>query len=159
MDLPFTESDPSSENKDVIHKDPEIQGGIAASCTVETWRAPRTVTSLSMIDGWLGRGYVTFKDGGIAQNVRDKVNSEYGRFIWVAPTQPTSHIWTESSLIHYLSFLADEIRLRRKQLGLDASAKALILLDQAGAHMSRSYLQLQQKWSAQHNIESWSKRF
>ena len=65
----------------------------------------------------------------------------------MAEPQPQSHIWNESSLIHYLQFLGGEIRTRRAQLGLTASDRALVLMDQAGAHMSRPFKQIKEKWA------------
>ena len=65
-------------------------------------------------------------------------NSHLSRWLYIAEPQPQSHIWNESSLIHYLQFLAGEIRARRAQLGLTASDRALVLMDQAGAHMSKT---------------------
>ena len=35
----------------------------------------------------------------------------------------------------YLSFLAGELQTRRRQLGLDHSARALIMMDRCGAHV------------------------
>ena len=49
--------------------------------------------------------------------------------------------------------LQQEVRMRRKQLGCNASARALIFCDQAAAHMSRKYQRIHAKWSAEHNID------
>lgn len=46
------------------------------------------------------------------------------------------------------------LRLRRRQLNLTAKDRALIMYDQASAHMSQKYIQIQKKWSEQHNCEA-----
>ena len=154
LDLPLTEVDPSAHAKQTEARIPQVQGGEAASCTVDAWRQPRSLTTLSWIDGHVSRGYLTFREGGISQATRDLVNERYGQFIHVGQPQPSSHVWSESTLIHYLSFLAGEIRVRRQMLQLDASHRCLVMMDQAGAHMSRTYLSIQEKWCEQHNVES-----
>lgn len=154
MDLPLSESDPKAGNRVHEMKEPLVQGGPASSSFVEGWRSPRTITTLSFVDGTMGRAYLTFREGGISNAVRDQVNRKYEKYMFIADPQPTSHIWTESSLILYLDFLAQEIRLRRAQLNLSAEARALVLVDQAGAHMSKSFIKLQRKWSIANNIVS-----
>ena len=154
LDLPLSEPDPSLGQHQSELKVPHVQGLEAASATVDAWRQPRTLTSLSFIDGYMGRGYVTFKEGGISQSLRDHVNRKYGQFIHVAPPQASSHVWTEASLVSYLSFLGEELRIRRQMLGLTAHDRALIMMDQAGAHMSRTYVKLQEKFCEQYNVET-----
>ena len=48
-----------------------------------------------------------------------------------------------------------EFRTRRAQLGLSASARGIVMYDQASAHMSKSFLKVQQKFMEQYNIEAW----
>lgn len=155
LDLPLSEMDPKGSHKQDSRKEPQVQGMLQASSTVDGWRNPRTLTSLSFIDGAMGRGYLTFREGGISHATRSELNNKYGKYIFIAPPQPSSHVWSEASLIHYLDFVAQEVRIRRQELGVTASARALLMMDQAGAHMSRSYAQLQEKWCIQHNIVSW----
>jgi hypothetical protein len=54
--------------------------------------------------------------------------------------------------MRYLDFLAEEVRCRRAQLNLSWSDKALVLMDQAGAHMSKAFETVQKKWSTANNI-------
>ena len=56
--------------------------------------------------------------------------------------------------MYYLDFLAEEVRSRRRQLGLTARDKALVMMDQAGAHISKTYRKLQMQWCERHNIEA-----
>ncbi len=153
LDLEFSDEYPCSKSSTMPL--PEVQGGPAAVAMIDDWRSPRTLTTCSFIDGHIARGYVTCRKGSISNNVREWANSHLKRWLYVAEPQQQSHIWNESSLIQYLQFLAGEIRTRRAQLGLTASDKALVLMDQAGAHMSRTFKQIQQKWSQEHNVVPW----
>lgn len=154
LDLPLSEVDPAAGRKQTSLAIPQVQGGEAASCAVDSWRQPRSLTTLSWVDGFMSRAFITFREGGISQATRDLVNSKYGQYIHVGPPQASSHVWSESTLIQYLQFLGEELRVRRKMLNLDASHRALIIMDQAGAHMSKTYVALQKKWCEQHNVES-----
>ena len=153
LDLEF--SDECQASKSNINSLPQVQGGPAAAAMIDDWRSPRTLTTCSFIDGYIARGYITCRKGTISNNIREWANSHLSRWLYVAEPQPQSHIWNESSLIHYLQFLAGEIRDRRSQLGLSAADRALVLMDQAGAHMSRTFKQLKDKWSEEHNIVPW----
>ena len=84
---------------------------------------------------------------------------ELSEWIEVGPRQSRSHIWTSETMCVYLQFLAGEIRHRRRQLGLDHGARALILCDQATQHSSRKFKTIREQWSKQHNVESWSGSF
>ena len=152
LDLPLTEKDPKAGDFKHEPKRPMVTGMNAASATVDGWRNPRTLTTLSFIDGYMGRVFVTFRERGISQATRELVNEKYGKFLFVAEPQPSSHVWSEGTLIHYLDFLAGEIRCRRAQLGLTGADRALVLMDQAGAHMSKTYFKLQKKWCLEHNV-------
>ena len=153
LGLPLTEEDPKRTSCKEL-SDPVVQGMEVASAMVDAWRSPRTLTTLSFVDGHVGRGYVTFRQGGISAATRELVNQKYEKYLYIADPQATSHIWTEESLVHYLDFIASEIRVRRAQLQLTAQDRALVIMDQAGAHMSQTFLALQSKFTAQHNIES-----
>eukprot|EP00435_Cladocopium_sp_Y103_P046397 s787_g13.t1 len=63
-------------------------------------------------------------------------------------------MWNEDSFILYLRFLAEEIRSRRAQLGLSAKHRAMVLMDQAGAHMSQTYLALQAKCEIEDSLRA-----
>ena len=119
LGLPFTEEDPQAKSGKEL-AEPAVQGMEVASAMVDAWRSPRTLTTLSFIDGKVGRGYVTFRQGGISAATRELVNQKYEKYLYVADPQATSHIWTEESLVHYLDFIAGEIRVRRAQLQLPA---------------------------------------
>ena len=78
-------------------KAPQVSGGAAASCMVESWRLPRSVTTLSFVDGYMGRGYITVRVGSLPEHKRSKLNRELN-----------SHVWSETTFVNYLSFLAED---------------------------------------------------
>ena len=53
LGVPHTE-DPNEPSRN----GPCVQGGIAANSCVEDWRAPRTLTTLSWSDGFVGRAFL-----------------------------------------------------------------------------------------------------
>lgn len=142
LDWDFTESDPRQKRKKTEMRRPH------------QWRSPRTVTTLSWIDGAMGRGYVTFRQGTVTDRTRQWANSHLGRWLHVAEPQPQTHIWSETSLAQYLPFLGAEVRSRRAALGLNAQHRAMILLDQAAAHMSATFKTLKDKFCSQFNVVS-----
>lgn len=55
-------------------KRPAVQGGRAASCSVDAWRLPHTLCTLSWIDGRVGRGFVTARHDVLSTADRDQAN-------------------------------------------------------------------------------------
>lgn len=153
LDMEITEVDPRAQLKEEPSQ-PQVQGQAAASAMVQGWREPRTLTTLSFIDGFVARGYVTCKVNTIPRATIAKINREMERYLHIAEPQPKSHVWAEGSLIPYLDFLAGELRARRKALGLTGQHRALILMDQAGAHMSRTFETIQRKWCEENNVDT-----
>ncbi len=153
LDMEFTEQDPRTTQK-TEPRTQQVTGGAAALGCVENWRQPRSLTTLSWIDGTVSRGYVTYRKGTIPEKAKEWVGQHLSKWLVLGEELPNTHIWNESTFISYLSFLAVELRYRRKQLGLTAHDKALIICDQAGAHMSRTYRALQINWCTEHNVES-----
>ena len=151
LDLDLTEPNPAHQKKENQHI-PQIQGQAASTSMVQNWRQPRTLTTLSFVDGHVARGYVTFKEGTISRANIDAMNQELSQHLHIAEPQPNSHIWSEKSPIPYLEFLAQEVRCRRTQLGLTARDRCLIIMDQAAAHMSRTYLAIQKRWCEENNV-------
>jgi len=154
LNLRFTEPNPDCKDAHQRSSMPEVSGGATATAPVDAWRTPRTLTTLSFIDGYVARGYITVKAGGISEANRELLNQSLSKYLYIEDPQEGTHIWNEKSLIRYLSFLAEEVRARRKSLGLTARHRALVMLDQAAAHMSSSYRRIQAQWSEQHNIET-----
>ncbi|CAK9022800.1 unnamed protein product [Durusdinium trenchii] len=155
LNMDLTEEDPASTSVEEpssngLH---QITGGSAGVAPVDEWRLPRTVTTISFVDGHVSRAYVTLRSGTMPESTRKRINQQLDKYLFIEQQQVTSHIWNEATQIKFLDFLAKEVRTRRKMLGLDATARALVLLDQAGAHMSRKYERIQEQWSRQHNIE------
>ena len=154
LGMDFTEPDPKLAILDHQPRKPTVEGSVAASSFVDQWRAPRTLTTLSFIDGHVGRGYVTCRQGSISAKTREWANRELSKWLFVAEPQPTSHIWNEENLMPYLQFLAEELRCRRRQLGLSINDRAMIMMDCAGAHVSKTFKNIQDRWCAQHNVDT-----
>ncbi|CAK9001346.1 Malate dehydrogenase 2 [Durusdinium trenchii] len=155
LDIPFSEPDPGAFTHKTELKPIQITGGPAATAVVDEWRLPRTVTTLSFRDGYLGRAYITVRSGSLPEKTREQLNTNLQKFIFIAPPQEKTHVWSRVTFIKYLTFLAEEFRIRRRMLGLTAKDRGLIMLDQAGAHMGRLYERIQHNWSVQHNIVTW----
>lgn len=81
LDIPYTESLVKDDNP-CPHK-PTITGGASATGSVEMWRVPRTVTTLSWRDGVVGRGFITCRDDSLTSAQRDLVNQARGIVRWV----------------------------------------------------------------------------
>ena len=58
------------------HKLCEIQGGFAANTAIEGWRVPHTLTTLSWVDGFVGRGFVTARADHLGAASREKLNKD-----------------------------------------------------------------------------------
>ena len=105
LDLPMTEGDPSAP-KPLESRLNRVQGGPAASAAVEGWRNPRTLTTLSFIDGHIARGFVTVKE--IPENTRTKLNKELSRWLYIEKGLGRTHIWNQETLILYLAHLSKD---------------------------------------------------
>ena len=53
-----------------------LQGGAAATFPIEGFRTPRTLCTLSWIDGTVGRGYVTARIDAISEDQRQQANED-----------------------------------------------------------------------------------
>ena len=71
LGLPFTEA---SASTDTDPAPPTLQGGKAATGVVDLWRMPRTVTTLSWIDGTAGRSFITCRDNCLSEKQRIQIN-------------------------------------------------------------------------------------
>lgn len=107
LDLAFTEPDPS-EPKPPLLKDPKVTGGVAASACVEEWRAPRTVCTLSYMDGHVGRSFLTLRVGSMPEDTRRKLNEQLSKYLVIDEFQQKSHVWNAVTFVRYLQFLAEE---------------------------------------------------
>lgn len=53
-----------------------VTGGSAANYGVDGWRTPHTLTTLSWIDGSLGRGFITVRADHLGAASREKLNQD-----------------------------------------------------------------------------------
>lgn len=134
---------------------PAIEGSRESSMLspVLNWRHPRTLTTLTWSSGDMGRGYETVLNETLSEQERKQINVTLDKWIFVARPQPESHMWTGGTLVDYLEFLKGEIRAQRVRHGLDATHRALILFDKAGAHTSKVYARIRQQFSDEMNCE------
>ena len=109
LDLPLTEEDPAIAKVRTSVSKPQVMGGPAASAVVDEWRVPRSVTTLSFADGHVGRLFVSFREGTISRDVRNRLNQELGKYMWIDLPQEKSHVWNQETLLRYLNFLAEEL--------------------------------------------------
>lgn len=107
LDMQLTEPDPGVPQRNKEIKPVEVTGGPAATAVVDEWRTPRTLTTLSFRDGFVGRAYLTMKSGTIPEDLRKKLNQELGKYIFIEKLQAKTHVWNQESLILYLDFLAE----------------------------------------------------
>ncbi|CAK9031803.1 Malate dehydrogenase 2 [Durusdinium trenchii] len=103
LNLRFTEPNPDCKDAHQRSSMPEVSGGATATAPVDAWRTPRTLTTLSFIDGYVARGYITVKAGGISEANRELLNQSLSKYLYIEDPQEGTHIWNEKSLIRYLS--------------------------------------------------------
>ena len=108
LDLPLTEADPGVKIVSASMRKPHVQGGVAASAAVEQWRVPRSVTTLSWRDGFVSRAFVTVRKGTMSEETRSKMNRELKKHLVIDEPQERSHVWTQETLVRYLSHLSQD---------------------------------------------------
>lgn len=80
------------------------------------------------------------------------MNEELGHVIHISKRHSgNSHMWTSATLGEYLEFLAQELRQKRKRLGLGVSSRALILMDKATVHSNTTFAPLRERFERAHN--------
>ena len=75
LNLPITER-MDDEVQHSIHKS-EVSGGPGANVSVDQWRMPRTLCTLTWRDGTMGRGYITCREDSITESQRKQANEEW----------------------------------------------------------------------------------
>ena len=80
---------------------------------VEAWRTPRTTTTLTWSDGSMGPAFVSVVTGSIDQDTVKNLNRELQGVLHIHEHESSSHMWTSTTMLHYLNFLTIEIRARR----------------------------------------------
>ena len=82
----------------------------------------------------------------------DAMNRELGHVLHISTRHSGStHYWNAATLGEYLEFLGSELRAKRMKHGLDASSKALILMDKATGHQSSTFEKLRDRFQRAHN--------
>ena len=109
LNLPVSEPNPSERQIVQAPSKPRIAGGKAATAMVSEWRVPRTVTTLSFIDGHMGRSFVTLREGNLPEETRTRLGKELGKYLVIDQPQPKSHMWSEVTFVRYLCHLSQEL--------------------------------------------------
>lgn len=71
LDLPLTESFHDQHEQ---LREARVQGGASANPGVDQWRLPRTLCTLTWVNGDCGRGYVTCREDVLPENQRQQAN-------------------------------------------------------------------------------------
>ena len=128
--------------------------GYGAAVTCQSWRSPRTTTTISWCDGELGPLFVTFGDGQVKDSEVDEINETYAGTLHVEHSCKKTHMWNGEVCVKYLDFIAKEIRRKRLSLGYKDAAEApcLALCDRAPSHQSQVFQKMRANWAKQHNV-------
>ena len=113
---------------------------------IEGWRFPRTTTTLSWADGDLGASWITVKDGAAPEHIIKKLNEEMSGLLHIHCQDSKTHMWSSSTMLHYLEFLSVQLRMKRLKHGLSTQDKALIFCDKASVHSCTAFQQLRERW-------------
>ncbi len=131
---------------------PQVTGGMSAMNVVDGWRIPHTLTTLSWIDGVVGRGWITCSSHTLSEQQRTTLNEECKSWLEIGPLQDRSHIWSCETFLDYMFFLEGEIRARRRALGLDIKSRVLVICDCASQHSIKKFFSIKDRWCAKHNV-------
>lgn len=143
---------PAEKSPECSDTVPQVTGSKAAMNVVDGWRIPHTLTTLSWIDGEVGRGWVTCTSNTLTEQQRRVLNQECKSWLQIGPLQDRSHIWSSETFLDYMCFLEGEIRSRRRALGLDITARALVICDCASQHSIKKFFSIKDRWCKKHNV-------
>ena len=108
------------------------------------------IESLLLCEGNTRQGCVVALCSTVRMHVRLSWQ-ELGKWLFVAPCQQKTHIWSSQTMLTFLDFMAEELRARRRELNLDISHKAMIICDMASQHSAKKFAALKRAWVEQHN--------
>ena len=77
---------------------------------------------------------------------------ELESWLYIARPRSWSHFWTSETMVEYLEFFAQELRQRRKALGLKHSDRCLLICDHASQHSCKHFAAFKAVWCEQHNV-------
>jgi hypothetical protein len=115
-------------------------------------RQPRTTTTLSWVDGVLSPAFVTVADASLSQGMCEEYSEIFKGSLYICRTGKDTHIWDGKTCVAYLNWLTGIIRERRIALGVDATAKALLICDKCPSHQSDIFLNLRNRWCEEQNV-------
>ena len=77
---------------------------------------------------------------------------ELESWLHIGKLRSRSHFWTSETMPEYLEFFAEDLRERRRALGLSLSDACLLLCDHASQHSSKHFASFKSAWCEQHNV-------
>ena len=128
--------------RDYIYIYTQREGGKEVICSC--------IESLLLCEGNTRQGCVVALCSTVRMHVRLSWQ-ELGKWLFVAPCQQKTHIWSSQTMLTFLDFMAEELRARRRELNLDISHKAMIICDMASQHSAKKFAALKRAWVEQHN--------
>ena len=116
------------------------------------WRHPRTLTTLTWRDGHLDATFVTIRRGTISPTELQELNDKLRGTCMILRTDRESHMWDAEICVKSLyKFLGKCLTVRRKELGLTSSDKAMFICDRAPSHLQQGYFILRQNFADEYN--------
>ena len=80
------------------------------------------------------------------------LRQELEEWLEVGPLHSKTHIWSAETMLSYLQFFGEELRERRRRLGLTLEDRALLICDSACQHSSKKFVILKDAWAKQFNV-------
>ena len=81
------------------------------------------------------------------------LNDEHEGVLVIESSGSESHMWHGQTTVKFFDAMSIELRKRRALIGChDSSARAMLICDRCASHLSRTYLDLRQKWAQEQNV-------
>ena len=62
-----------------------------------------------------------------------------------------THMWQASTMMKFLNHMTIQLRVKRQELGLDATHRALLICDKACVHHAKLYKAARSRWEREQN--------
>ena len=131
---------------------PKEDDAYSSANSVATWRIPRTTTTLSWRNGDVGRLFTTIASDKVSEQQLKAAKALRGFAVVEKAAGPT-HMWKGETMVRYLEFLGEELRLRRAKYNLTLQDKALVICDDATVHTDARFAELRQLWEKEHHCQ------
>ena len=96
---------------------------------------------------------MTIPAGAMSAKDIAELNEELKGQAYIMATGRSSHMWDAEMCVHFLEdFVGKCLAIKRKKLGLDRDAKAMLICDRAPCHLHAAYLALRKNWCTRENV-------